>query len=92
MNLYAVFKTAVYRHECAGIFTSIDKAEEAAIKCLRGERDAHHHYEITPFVLDEVTPQSSVSEKRYLGGELEEMESILRFKMINGTIKREVLC
>jgi hypothetical protein len=89
MDLYAVFKTSVYRHECAGIFTTIEKAKDAAIKCLRGERDEHHYYEISSFVLDEITPQSPVPEKRLIGGELIENDPILRFKMINGAIKME---
>ena len=53
MIVYAVFKSAVYRHECAGIFSSLAAAKECAKEFIIGERDSHHHYEVVPFDLDQ---------------------------------------
>ena len=60
MEVYAVFKHAVYRHQCGGIFTDIDLAMKAAISLRDGERDSHHSYEVVPFILDEKTEQTPV--------------------------------
>ena len=38
-TIYAVFKTAVYRHECGGLFSSLELAEQAARSLMGGEPD-----------------------------------------------------
>lgn len=55
--VYAVFKEAVYRHECGGIFTNADDAVAAAELLRDGEPDGHHCYTVVPFYLDEMTEQ-----------------------------------
>ena len=81
MKVYAVFKYAIYRHQCGGIFTSLDLATQAAISLRDGEIDSHHSYEVVPFVLDEKTEQTPVTEGGYFwdgGGSLIEPEECIR--------------
>lgn len=82
--LYAVFKEAVYRHECGGIFSTLEKAENAAKDLRDGEPDSHHNYVVVPFYLDEKTEQTPLIEKTYgsertyfTGGKLVELGVIL---------------
>jgi hypothetical protein len=86
MNLFAVFKEGVYRHECGGIFGSKGLAVLAAEKLRDGESDDYHSYSIVPFNLDVITQQEPLIEKtrtdgnqsKYMtGGELLEPEMIL---------------
>ena len=60
MEVYAVFKYCNYRHQCGGIFTSLDSAIQAAMSLRDGERDDHHSYEVVPFILDQKTEQTPV--------------------------------
>jgi hypothetical protein len=83
MELFAVFKVGTYRHECGGIFSSLELATEAAKALAAGERDEHHSYEIIPFELNERTPQSPVSSPNphragnfWCGGELDEPDAV----------------
>lgn len=59
-TVFAVFKKGVYRHECGGIFSTIELATEAAHKLITGERDDYHTYEILEFELDVVLSQSPI--------------------------------
>lgn len=52
MKLYAVFREAVYRHECGGIFSTQELAEASARQLACGEPDRHHRYDVVPFDLD----------------------------------------
>ena len=84
MNVFAVFKNGVYRHECGGVFDSLEKATEAAEMFRDGERDDHHSYEVVGFELNTPCMQTSVSEPRtgcgygfHEGGEIEEPPSLI---------------
>jgi hypothetical protein len=76
MQVFAVFKEGIYRHECGGVFSTLVLAREAAHKLIVGERDDHHKYSVIPFTLDAVTKQTEKNNrarhdstgKRYLSG------------------------
>lgn len=53
MRVYAVFKEGVYRHECAGIFTSEDRAKQVADAWL-AKGDGYHEWHVVPFEMDVV--------------------------------------
>lgn len=55
MQVYCVFREGVYRHECGGVFTTLELAKEAAIGLIRQESDDYHTYGVVPFNLDEIT-------------------------------------
>lgn len=52
--IYAVFKESVYRHECGGVYSTLEKACDAARMLIWQECDDHHRFDVVPFVLDEV--------------------------------------
>ena len=56
-ELYIVFKYAVYRHECAGVYESLGAAIDAAKKLKELEEDDYHDFEVVPFLLNEI-PES----------------------------------
>lgn len=90
MDVYLVFKTGVYRHECGGVFSTLERAREAAQKFLDGEPDAYHDYEISKFTLDvptEQTPKSGKPNAHYTqsGGQLFEDEAVEVISRIPGT-------
>ncbi len=78
MKLFAVFKEGVLRHECGGIFDSLDLATAAAEMLLAGERDGYHDYFIVPFSLNQVTTQTPVGDDWWQGGELKEADPVLK--------------
>lgn len=53
MKVFAVFQNGVYRHECAGIFDTLDKAENCAEELVAAEKDTYHNYEVCSFELNE---------------------------------------
>jgi hypothetical protein len=55
MKLFAVFQQGVYRHECGGIFSTEEKAKDAATRLAMYDCDSYHRYEVYPFNLDRVT-------------------------------------
>jgi hypothetical protein len=57
MNLYAVFKEAVYRHECGGIFATLDDAVIAADTLAENDVDNHHIYQVYDFTLNRINRQ-----------------------------------
>ena len=59
MKVYAIFKEGVYRHECGGIFSTLEKAKDAAKSLISGEDDDYHTYKVLAFDLDVCTPQIS---------------------------------
>jgi len=87
MQVFVVFKVAVYRHECGGVFSTLKAARVAALQLINGERDDHHDYEVVPFELDVMTMQTpktntsdNVDPYFWIGGDLEEAEAVLMFK------------
>jgi len=52
--VYAIFREAVYRHECVGIFATEENARIAATGAIEREPDAHHEITIVPFPLGQV--------------------------------------
>ena len=55
MMMYVVFRYAVYRHQCGGVFSTLEKAKDAVTELLATEPDTHHQYEIVPFEVDAIT-------------------------------------
>lgn len=53
MIVYAVFQEGVYRHDCAGIFSTEELAREHAIAVTVADTDDYHAYDVVPFPLDE---------------------------------------
>jgi hypothetical protein len=53
--VFAVFQEAVYRHDCDGIFSTLEKAIEVANACAAAG-DGHHEYRVVPFELDQACP------------------------------------
>jgi hypothetical protein len=86
MDLYAVFKTGIYRHECAGIFSSLGLAKQAAEHSICGEPDDYHTYDVVLFKLDVKTIQNplatlpGVPDWRNFGGSLIENKPILKYR------------
>jgi hypothetical protein len=57
MIVWLVFREAVYRHECLGIFASFDAAKSAALAAAENELDSHHAIEVRgPWHVDQRTP------------------------------------
>lgn len=54
--VYAVFKEAIYRHECGGVFDSLQKASDAAAYLLSREKDNHHRFVVHRFLMNRITP------------------------------------
>lgn len=95
MKVYAVFKKAIYRHECGGVFSTLEAAEAAAERCIAGERDDYHDYEVVAFELDAVTLQTPLVARpgwkghTYMeGGDIEEEESICTWSRTNGVVSK----
>ena len=75
MNIYAVFKAGVYRHECGGLFSTEKNAIDAARILAQAEPDDYHHFQIVPFELDVQTPRDVNNRHGYVAnpeGELAE--------------------
>lgn len=72
--VYAVFRQAIYRHACAGIFSTLDGAISCADTMANDDGDDHHSYEVVPFELDKL-PQIPDSERRK-GSSPEILESL----------------
>ena len=51
MNVYAVFKQGVYRHQCGGVTSDKRKAIRWADELAAADIDSYHEYEVVPFVL-----------------------------------------
>ncbi len=79
IKLFAVFKTAIYRHACGGIFSTREAAVKAAVELRDGECDGHHNYVVVPFILNEKTDQTPLINNKWgriTGGELKERGDI----------------
>ena len=62
MKVYVVSKEAVYRHEMGGVFSTLEKAKEAAQAIAEGESDDHHEIVVVPFTLDERIPHAPLGD------------------------------
>lgn len=49
MTVYAVFREGVYRHECAGVFSTEAIAKAMADALAEYEADDYHEYVVIPF-------------------------------------------
>jgi hypothetical protein len=78
VKLYVVIRTAVYRHEIGGVFSTEESAIKAANALIATEPDDHHDYEIVEFVLDSPS---------YLGGKRENDGSFKHGRRI-ATVKK----
>jgi len=54
VKLFCVFQEGVYRHECVGVFGSIEKAKDAANRIAAADSDDYHSYDVFDFTLNEV--------------------------------------
>lgn len=55
MKLYAVFAEGVYRHECGGIYSTLESACEVADAMAQGS-DGHHDYCVYEYELNNCPP------------------------------------
>ena len=78
MKVYAVFKEGVYRHECGGIFSTLELAKKSAKSLISGETDDYHTYSILTFDLDAQTTQ--------IDGDLTEPECVFSCRRVNKII------
>lgn len=83
-EVFAVFKQGIYRHECGGVFSSLERATDAAKALMQGERDDYHHYEVVRFALDERTAQAAL--KEWGGGEVIEPDEVLIVGRVGGVL------
>lgn len=56
MNLFSVYREGAYRHQCGGIFSTLDLAKQAANKFAENDSDDYHEYVVHIYVLDQVLP------------------------------------
>lgn len=84
MTVYCVFKHGIYRHECGGVFQSLEFAVQAAKLLAQGEPDDWHWYEVIPFEMNRQTEQDD----RNPNSNMKEPEAVYWcHKHKNGTIK-----
>ena len=76
-TIYAVFKEGVYRHECLGLFKTLENAKSVADKAASSGHDHYHHFLVVPFELDKPTPFDGPPTK-YLGPYFDEPEPVYR--------------
>lgn len=77
MNVFAVFREGIYRHECGGVFDTIEEAVAAADLRRKAEPDDHHHYVVVPFVLNSITPcKDEQGQGMFKDGELNEPAAV----------------
>ena len=62
MTVYAVFREGVYRHECGGVFSTLDLAKAAADTLADREPDNYHGFDVVPFELDTVGTELPANE------------------------------
>lgn len=55
MKLFTVFKEGVFRHECAGIYDSIELATVAANTFCENDADGYHSWDVVEFELNKHT-------------------------------------
>lgn len=77
-TVFAVFKEAVYRHECCGIFRT-QEAAEACARAVVEREDGHHSTEVVPFVLDQPGAMLGDPEGYWPGVRVAEPDSLVWF-------------
>lgn len=80
MKVYSVYKSGVYLHECAGIFSTRDAAEKAAELAMAAEHDDYHSFHLYEFELDARTPLED--------GEVKDDGPICYWQRLNGIIHK----
>lgn len=53
-EVYVVFREAVYRHACGGVFETLEAAKAAADFLAEEDADDHHTYQVVPFRLNAI--------------------------------------
>lgn len=48
-SVFVVFRQGVYRHECGGVFLTLDQAISAAVEHIKTEKDEYHTYTVHEF-------------------------------------------
>lgn len=63
MNIYAVFRIGVYCQGCGGIFSTAEKAEDAAKALMNVEPDDRHEFYVCKFDMDktQILPTGRIS-------------------------------
>jgi hypothetical protein len=51
--VYTVFQEGVYRHDCEGVFDTLEAAVAAADAIAAADRDDNHDYVVVPWALNE---------------------------------------
>jgi hypothetical protein len=64
-QMFAVFRSGYYRHGCGGVFSSLQKAIDAAEGMAAVDCDDYHQYDVVPFDLD--VPSKINTEETELG-------------------------
>jgi hypothetical protein len=59
MTVFVVFQEGVYRHDCGGVFTSLELAKAAADQRKAAERDNYHEWTVVPFEVDAVVDEEA---------------------------------
>lgn len=74
-TVYAVFQEGVYRHTCCGIYSDRERAINAAKFFVMADKDSYHHYDVIPFILNNV-PGLSPSLISYMSPQISEESPI----------------
>lgn len=56
MEVFAVFREGVYRHQCGGVFSSREAAICVADKLAANDVDDWHTYDVVPYTIDSASP------------------------------------
>ena len=85
-KVYAVFKQGVYRQECGGIFSTLEKAILAANGLAAGDVDEYHTYDVIGFDIDKQSEQLGPGEERgwYSHGDVFDPEIVYRCRNVDG--------
>ena len=51
-SVHVILKEGVYRHECCGVFSTLELADAAEKQLLAEESDTYHNFLLIPFEVD----------------------------------------
>lgn len=86
MEIFVVYKVGVYIQNCAGIYSTEEKAREEAKRLLLGEGDAHHDFEVVRYILDEM-PVPREAQWRMDSIYEEPGQSLARYEKRSGVVR-----